>query len=326
MTGSLFAFLLLISLQTALASESAEDISTTGSNVAGVISEFERHGSGPQTLLLIPCMSCRWESWQGFMQRNQDRYTMIAVTLPGFGGTPVPALPMNSNGTPWRENALTALSQLIDQEGLKDITLVAHSFGTMVAVQLAARRPDRVVAMVNVDGTIESTSWAPATADERLARANSVVEEWGSKFTDAAQWQKFNNVGLPAGELVDRERALEAIRRHGSFMATPKPVLLQYWRENLLIDLTTDMKKLDIPILDIKALVNDPETVRRQHLADLKKAGVPAGVKTIFMYMTSHFVMIHRPLVLDSLISKFISGETITDFHPEILKQTPNTP
>jgi len=33
---------------------------------------------------------------------------------------------------------------LIDRERLKDLTVVGHSWGTMVAVQLAAKRPDAI--------------------------------------------------------------------------------------------------------------------------------------------------------------------------------------
>src|SRR5215510_12834629 len=56
------------------------------------IPEYKRVGRGTQTLLLIPCMSCRWNEWEEFMERNQAKYTMYAVTIPGYGGTPVPDL------------------------------------------------------------------------------------------------------------------------------------------------------------------------------------------------------------------------------------------
>lgn len=279
--------------------------------------EVEKRDTGPIKLLLIPCISCRWQAWEDFMARNLDRYTMYAVTLPGYGGTPVPDLPRNTEGTPWRDNALAALSQLIDRERLKDLTVVGHSWGTMVAVQLAARRPDAIVRLVAVDGSIESTTWTPATREERLAQARQVIESYGAKLRDAEEWRKFNAVPLPPGEMIDRAEVLRLLKRHGSFMATDRDVMLQYWRENLLIDLTGFVKQLKIPLLDLKALRGkDQQQQRAQHRKDLQTAGVPPQVQTVFLYETRHFLMDHRPEVFDRLLADFVAGRKLPESVP----------
>jgi pimeloyl-ACP methyl ester carboxylesterase len=271
--------------------------------------EVEKRGTGPVKLLLIPCISCRWQAWEDFMARNLDRYTMYAVTLPGYGGTPAPDLPRDTEGAPWRDNALAALSQLIDRERLKDLTVIGHSWGSMVAVQLAARRPDAIVRLVNADGSIESTTWTPATRAERLAQARQVVETYGAKLQDAEEWRKFNAVALPPGETIDRAEVLRLLKRHGSFMATDRGVMLQYWRENPLIDLTGFLNQLRIPILDLKALRGKDQTQQRtQHLKDLQAAGAPAQVRTVFLYETRHVLMDHRPEEFDRLLADFIAG------------------
>ena len=277
--------------------------------------EVLHNGHGLVTMLIIPCMSCSANAWEGFMERNRDRYNMYAVTIPGYGGTPVPKLPMNTDGTPWRDNALRKLSTLIKQEKLEDVVVVGHSWGTMVAVQLAARHPGVVTQLVAVDGTIESTSWAPSTAKERLERANEIVESWSEKLRDAESWRKFNRVRTSKGDLIPRDEVVRSIRLYGSFMATPREVLLQYWRENVLVDLTSDLQRLKIPILDIKALRgSDIETKRAQHLEDLAKAGASDRVKTVFFYDTRHFVADHRPEAFDHTLAAFIAGRKVEDY------------
>lgn len=273
----------------------------------GALPEVEKKGDGPVPMLIIPCMSCRWNAWEEFMERNVSRYRMYAVTLPGFGGTPVPDLPINTAATPWRDNALASLSRLLDEEALSDVLVVGHSYGTMIAIQLAALRPDVVTAVVAVDGSIESDSWTPDNRPEQLTQSRQVVEEWGKKLQDAEEWRTLNSVSLPPGDSVSRVDALSALKLHGSFMATPKNVVLQYWRENPLIDLTADLKRVSVPILDVQALYgSNQDSSRVQHLADLAAAGAPRNVTTIFMEDTRHHVQYHRPEALDSLIARFV--------------------
>src|SRR5438045_200933 len=46
------------------------------------------HGSGPTDVLIIPGYGFGADVFEPFMRVNSARFHMIAVTLPGFGGTP----------------------------------------------------------------------------------------------------------------------------------------------------------------------------------------------------------------------------------------------
>src|SRR5262245_158724 len=281
------------------------------------IPEYKRVGHGTQTLLLIPCMSCRWNEWEEFMERNQAKYTMYAVTIPGYGGTPAPELPRDTDRPLWHDNAVNALAQLLDEQKLREVTVVGHSWGTIIGVQLAAHRPDVIKRLIAVDGSIENTSWKLGDTSARLAQARQIVEANGQKFADAEEWRKFNIAGLPAGETVPRSAALQALKLHGSFMATAKEALLQYWRENVLIDLTSAARRLAIPILDIRCLNGtEQEQQRKTHLDNLRHAGLSAMVKTIFFYDTRHYVMFQRPRELDRVIGEYLNGKAVGDFKP----------
>jgi pimeloyl-ACP methyl ester carboxylesterase len=83
-------------------------------------------------------MSCRWNEWEEFMERNQAKYTMYAVTIPGYGGTHLPDLPKDTDRPLWHDNAVKALAKFLDEQKLRDVTVVGHSWGTIIGVQLAA--------------------------------------------------------------------------------------------------------------------------------------------------------------------------------------------
>ncbi len=253
------------------------------------------------------------------MERNVDKYKMVAVTLPGYGGTPTPDLPKNTDSTPWRDNALAGLSELIDDFDLKDLTVIGHSWGSMIAIQIAAQRKDVINKVISVDGKIQSTTWAPPVKQERLAKANSVIEDWEPRLKNAEEWSKFNgaSVGNTFGKTdsVMTETMLTKIKLVGGFMATDRDVVLQYWRENMLIDLTASLHKISVPILDIQSFTGKDQTSQKlQHLKALKEANVPSNVHSIFMYDTKHFIMYHRPLAFDCIIEDFILDKPVRDF------------
>lgn len=143
------------------------------------ITDYHIAGSGSDTLLLIPCMSCRWNEWETFMERNQDRYTMFAITVPGFGGTPVPDLPTDDyHSAVWRDHLMQSISAFIDEHKIKQATVVGHSWGTQLAVQIAAIRADVFTRVIAVDGGIESTSMIPKDEMERIQKIKK-VEAYG---------------------------------------------------------------------------------------------------------------------------------------------------
>lgn len=287
------------------------------------IPELVIQGSGEPTLLLIPCMSCRWNAWEEFMERNAEKYTMYAVTIPGYGGTPSPDLPLNSGETPWRDNVIAGLSELIDQYNLKDVVVVGHSWGSMVATQLAAVRKDVVQRLISVDGKIESTISTPDTKAERLAKAESVIKNWEPKLKNAEGWSKFNGavVGSTYGKTdsVTTERMLTKIKLIASFMASDQDAVLQYWRENPLIDLTAYLHQIKGPVLAIQSFTgSDQSDQKEQYLEILKAANAPSNIHPVFMYDTKHFIMYHRPLQFDCMVENFILGKTVVDFAPKI--------
>src|SRR5688500_15672526 len=75
----------------------------------GTIGAVVKRGSGPIDVLLIPGWGFGAEVFDSFMRENASRYRMVAVTLPGFGGTAAP--PMPSVGASYAEATWTRAAE-----------------------------------------------------------------------------------------------------------------------------------------------------------------------------------------------------------------------
>lgn len=269
----------------------------------GELGEVREEGVGEETLLLIPCMSCRWRAFEGFMERNRDRYRMVAVTLPGFGGTPPPDLPMSSGRPLWHRNVVDALSALIDRRGLEDVVVVGHSWGGDAAVQLAAARPDRVSGLVLLDSwPVSDRSWFEEDPKGRRLQALRTVADNGPRYRELDAWQAFNGIGSTMPP--DRRAAY-----HGWFMATHRDVVLQYWAENSLTDMNPLVAALRIPVLDVKAVAPGADradaVAARDEMWD--RNGRPAELRTVYLDDTTHHVLEHRPEEIDAAVAAYLS-------------------
>ncbi len=105
--------------------------------VPGASIHYEEYGEG-EPLLLIPCLASDNGCWAFQMPAYAERFRCIAVDLPGIGGSPTP------EGRPSTARHADELAALLDALGLGRAHVAGVSLGAAVAMQFAARHPDRV--------------------------------------------------------------------------------------------------------------------------------------------------------------------------------------
>lgn len=274
---------------------------------------LERGDAGP-TLLLIPCAGCGAPSWNRFMEVNSERFNMLAVTLPGYDGSPRPDLPLWSDSTVFQDNALRRLSDLIDERSLSDVVVVGQSFGSLIALRLATLRPDAVRAVVNVDGSpTNSVERADESLAERVEEARRVVDEdWAVRLQDPDTYRRFN----AATRQPDAE---ERKLHHGMFMASDRVSMLHYWRENFLRDRNPEFRELAVPYLDVNAVYPwdpNPDSTAAAHVASMDAVGTPEGYQRVTFWDTSHWVHLERPRKLGTVILDFLEKRGLHDVGP----------
>jgi pimeloyl-ACP methyl ester carboxylesterase len=116
--------------------------------VSGHTVQLVDQGTGPCVVVLHGNGSMLEDlSSSGLIDQLAEKYRVIALDRPGFGGTN-----RGTSGawTPERESAL--LLEVLAALGVERALVVAHSWGTLVALSLALRQPTSVNGLVLLSG------------------------------------------------------------------------------------------------------------------------------------------------------------------------------
>lgn len=101
-----------------------------------------RTGDGPPAVLALHGWGRTHRDFDAVLQPpDAPALDAVALDLPGFGTTPAPE-------TPWGSADYADCVTEVVGEMAAPVVVLGHSFGGRVAVQLAARRPDLVRALV----------------------------------------------------------------------------------------------------------------------------------------------------------------------------------
>lgn len=140
-------------------------------DVVGARANYVELGSGPP-LVLVHGLSGAWQSWLEQIPHFAKTHRVIAVDLPGFGGSPMP---------PW-EISISAYGRFvrdfIEKLGIERASLVGNSMGGFIATELAITEPNRVddLTLVSAAGiTYARARREPAAVIGRLAVAAAPV-------------------------------------------------------------------------------------------------------------------------------------------------------
>jgi pyruvate dehydrogenase E2 component (dihydrolipoamide acetyltransferase) len=111
-------------------------------DAGGILVRTVRAGSGDTTLLLLHGYGESLTTWRATFDALAIGHRVVAIDLPGFGGSAKPDVPYSLP-------ALTdRLSHFIDRWTTGPLVLVGHSMGGELAASLALARPDRVKLLV----------------------------------------------------------------------------------------------------------------------------------------------------------------------------------
>lgn len=284
----------------------------------GTLGRVRRVGDGPRTMLLIPGIGFGDGIWDEFMERHRAEYTMYAVTLPGFGGTP--PLPMPPAGTryvenSWTRSALQAIVALLDTAGIGRVTVVAHwALGSQLALRLALDHPERVEAVVLVGGVLKSyyesfpgmAAWTP---EQRAAAAEGMGQRWFRTVTRET-WD--DNNFMPYDYARGPRWGLWLWRQAA---APSLAVWIRYLLEFYAVDLSPELAGLRVPTLVVQPGFDDPEFYVEEGANYMRNLcldswrGLPADnerIRFVTIPGSRLFVMYDQAAELDRVLAGFL--------------------
>jgi len=151
-------------------------------------------GKGDKTIVFLHYFSGAAESWRWVAEQMTD-YRCIAINLPGFGNAP-------ALEEPSLQQYATAVAAELDRLDVGDYTLVGHSMGGKIALQMAAtghRPPKQVVLIAPSPPTQE-----PMPDDEKQRMLNNHPSEDNAETTLASATRR---------QLSDEQHSL-AVKTH----------------------------------------------------------------------------------------------------------------
>ncbi len=196
---------------------------THTATVGGRAVNYVELGSGERAVLFVHGLGGSWQNWlENIPATAAAGYRAIALDLPGFGRSQMPAEPISITGF------ARAADGLCDVLGLDRVAVVGNSMGGFTAAEMALRHPDRVERLVLVDAAGISTALGRNAISERIGRllVTGVIGGGGSaapsldKMMHLMRRPGFVHFGLGAvarhPTLLSRELLVEQLQSLGS--------------------------------------------------------------------------------------------------------------
>ena len=253
------------------------------------------HDGSPQArpLLLIHGSGASGATWSPVVPALAEHYYVIRVDLPGCGQSPPP----KSYDVPSQARHVAAV---LDDHGLRGVTVVAHSSGGYVATSLAEQRPELVGALALVStgprpdallpqpALLRVLTWPPLGALVWALRTDKMVRR-GIRVTAARRIHVPDDV---VGDLkgITYDSFASVLRENGAYIA-----------ERSIPERLTD---LDVPVLVIFGAADprwDPSSARDYEVVPDVQIEMLQGV--------GHVAMLEAPDALGRMLLDFAASQ-----------------
>jgi pimeloyl-ACP methyl ester carboxylesterase len=131
-------------------------VGAAAASVDGIPLHWTSAGKGAQTLMLVHGWTCDDSSWGGQVPALTGKYRVLTIDLPGHGKSG-----RIEASTFSMDLFARAVEAVRAEAGAERLVLVGHSMGTPVIRQYARLYPQRVTALVIVDGVVALGSPPP---------------------------------------------------------------------------------------------------------------------------------------------------------------------
>jgi pimeloyl-ACP methyl ester carboxylesterase len=256
-------------------------------------------GQGPP-LLFIHGLSGSWPNWLEQLSVFTETHRVIALDLPGFGHSPLPAAHVSIPGY------ARTLDALMDALEIDAAAVVGNSMGGFIAAELAIAFPQRVERLVLISPAGISTHGDPrglralrgrSPMERAIAAAGHLIASHADTLT---RRPGLRNVAFgmiaPHPSRLPPPLVAEQIRGVG------KPGFVAALRAITDYDLRERLPEIVCPTLIVWGDRDRVVTVRD---ADLFQELIPDARKVIFED-TGHMAMLERPAAFNALLEEFL--------------------
>ena len=257
-------------------------------------------GEGP-AVVFVHGLSGSWPNWLEQLPRFAKDYRVIAMDLPGFGYSPMPAEEITIEGY------ARIVDGLLATLGIDAAVLVGNSMGGFISAELAIGYPQRVERLVLVSAAGISTHKNAQVervmpAMQRIQRVLAIYTAWMAAQSHAvARRRGLRNAtfGLVTRHPSRLAPALVAEQLKGS----GKPGFMQALQAILDYPIRERLPEIACPTLIVWG---DEDRLITVHDAEVFQRLIPSSRKVVFEG-TGHMAMLERPDAFNELLEGFLS-------------------
>ena len=257
----------------------------TAASVDGIPLHWTSAGSGPHTLMLVHGWTCDDSSWSAQIPVLMTKYRVLTLDLPGHGKSG------KVEASKFSMDLFARAVEAVRAEARAErLVLVGHSMGVPVIRQYARLYPQRVEALVLVDGVVVLGAPPPPGAQpSQRPEPERMKGPDGSKNRETM----IRGMFTPATPKPLQEHVLKMMMAapeataYGAMVATFDPKI---WGNDVMT----------MPVLGIfadKSALGNPE-VTKKIFTNYEHHEVPG---------TGHFVMMEKPGEFNALLTSFVN-------------------
>lgn len=254
-------------------------------------------GSGPRTpALFVHGLGGTWKNWLENLPMFALDRRVIALDLPGFGESELPAGEISISGY------ARCVEQVCRQLGLSEIDLIGNSMGGFVSAELALTQPERVRRLALVDAAgisiVDLLRWPARTAMRLIA----VQAGWGSAQRSILLRPRLRHMAFRAVMRHPTRLAIDLVAEQAGGPGMPGFLLAM--DALLSYDFRDRLSEIRCPTLivhgeeDMLVPVADAHEFRR--LID--------GSQLLLLKDTGHVPMLERPRTFNRALAEFLDG------------------
>lgn len=257
-------------------------------------------GEGPP-IVFVHGLSGSWPNWLEQLPVFARDHRVIAMDLPGFGHSPMPAETITIS------NYARILDELLGKLGVDAATTVGNSMGGFISAELAIAFPQRVERLVLISAAGISTNGRRdvqrvVPALRRVEKVIAAYTAWLAAHSDAVtRHPGLRNVAL--GLVTRHPSRLNSALAAEQLRGAGKPGFMQALQANLDYPIRERLPEIVCPTLIVWG--------EEDKVIPVRDAGVfeelIAGSRKVLFKDTGHMAMLERPGAFNELLQEFLS-------------------
>jgi pimeloyl-ACP methyl ester carboxylesterase len=265
-------------------------------DVVGAQTNYVEMGDGPP-LVMLHGLGGSWQNWLENIPHFARDHRVLALDLPGFGGSPMP---------PW-EVTIPAYGRyfrdFLERTGIERCSLVSNSMGGFIATELAINEPERVDDLTLVSAA--GITWARARNEpaEMAARMLRAAAPLALRFQMSAirrpkmRQRVFNGLWYKPNALR-RELIWEQV-----VPALQSPATFDSMRKLVGYDIRSRLEEIEVPTLIVwgrqDAVVPVPA-------AEIYKKLIGDNAELVIFDRCGHMPELERPVRFNRVVGEFL--------------------